>query len=57
MATISKSVLLQAKEMVKDDFKKEDIAKALQLIYNAGYRMGLKASRTVSRLPTLEEVD
>ena len=43
MATISKSVLQAAKEMLPDNFNKEDIKKTLQLIYNAGYRMGQKS--------------
>ena len=47
MATISKSVLQAAKEMLPDNFDKEDIKKTLQLIYNAGYRKGLKAKAEV----------
>lgn len=43
MASIPKVVTESIKELLPDNFTQEDLKKALQSIYNAGYRMGLKA--------------
>jgi hypothetical protein len=42
MATISKAVIQNAKALIGDHFETGDLTKALQLIYNAGYRKGRK---------------
>lgn len=45
MSVIPKAVLQNAKALISDRFEQAEIAKVLQLIYNAGYRKGLKARR------------